>query len=466
MNFKWLGVFLMLPACSGPSATEPVKESETTPPASLETIERLPELMDAFGVSGIAVTVVSGDEILVSEGFGETQDGDDFSSSTSCGLFSATKVLASLTYANLANDGRLDLDAPLGNYIDDAPAAWQDIPFYRLLNHTSGITMAVNKEAFGTIASDPSSQNKDIYEMVSALPLDFEPGAASRYRQSGYAIAEMILKDRLGESFDTLVDQYIAAPAGLRNTKHPAVSEDQGAAILLSAGGYTTTVEDMAQMFLSLNDGTIIAPEAWRSFLETQDYRFGDYSIGSVFAQNGTTVTVGHSGGGARANIRYAPSEKIGVMACTDDRSNKGLARSLARMLVSEVSSGEAPLMPLLVALADYETQTGAAVVDAFAAAKAQTDVYDLSDAEALLNSIGYSFLASERVADAIVVFEANSKAYPESPNTYDSLGEALLASGDRDGALANYRQVLALDPDNANASAMVDKILSETPEQ
>ena len=85
---------------------------------------------------------------------------------------------------------------------------------------------------------------------------------------------------------------------------------------------------------------------------------------------------------------------------------------------------------------------------------------------EALLNSIGYSFLASERVADAIVVFEANSKAYPESPNTYDSLGEALLASGDRDGALANYRQVLALDPDNANASAMVDKILSETPEQ
>lgn len=122
--------------------------------------------------------------------------------------------------------------------------------------------------------------------------------------------------------------------------------------------------------------------------------------------------------------------------------------------------------MPLLVALADYETQTGAAVVDAFAAAKAQTDVYDLSDAEALLNSIGYSFLASERVADAIVVFEANSKAYPESPNTYDSLGEALLVSGDRDGALANYRQVLALDPDNANASAMVDKILSETPEQ
>ena len=43
-------------------------------------------------------------------------------------------------------------------------------------------------------------------------------------------------------------------------------------------------------------------------------------------------------------------------------------------------------------------------------------------------------------------------EAYPESFNVYDSLGEALLAAGDREGAEANYRKSLELNPDNTNA--------------
>ena len=95
----------------------------------LKTIEKIPELMAAFDVDGLAVTAVKGDQILVSAGFGKTQAEKAYTSSTSCGLFSATKVLASLTYANLSAAGVLDLDAPLGDYIDDAPNEWANIPF-------------------------------------------------------------------------------------------------------------------------------------------------------------------------------------------------------------------------------------------------------------------------------------------------------------------------------------------------
>ncbi|WP_262694740.1 serine hydrolase [Kordiimonas aquimaris] len=424
----------------------------------LTTVERIPALMNAFEVDGLAVTAVLEDKILFSNGYGVTADGEEYASSTQCGLYSATKVLASLTYANLSKDGRIDLDGPLGGYIEDAPVKWETIPFFRLLNHTSGITMAVNKESFGAIASDPASRNEDIYRMVKDLPFDYQPGAHSRYRQSGYAVAEMILQDNLDESFSDLVDQYIIEPAGMTNTQHPGQPS-----FLHSAGGYETTADDMARLFLSINNGTIITPSEWKALLLDEKYLFDDYSLGNIREERGGILTLGHSGGGARANIRYAPDQKVGVMVCTDDTKNNALAISLARMLIDEIISGEAPLTPIRVALSDYQNKTGAETVAAYKAAAGEDGRYDLSGSEALLNRIGYSLLGLERMKDALAVLSLAAEVFPQSPNAHDSLGEALLASGDRDGALVEYRKVLSLDPDNANASVMAKKILSES---
>ena len=67
--------------------------------------------------------------------------------------------------------------------------------------------------------------------------------------------------------------------------------------------------------------------------------------------------------------------------------------------------------------------------------------------------------LAAKKVDEAVALFELNAKLHPNSSNVYDSLGEALLARGDRNGAAANYRKSLALDPKNANAAAVLKKL-------
>lgn len=439
-----------------------IEVSATENAPQFSTIGKIPDLMEIYGVSGLAVTVVTGDQIVFSGGFGSTADGKAYSSSTACGLYSATKVLASLTYANLEKDGRINLNAGLASYIDDAPHAWKQIPFYRLLNHTSGITMAVNKDWFGAIASDPGARNKDIYRKLQDIPLDYESGEYSRYRQSGYAIAEMILEDQLGSNFSDLVDEYVIGPANMVNTNHPAVSDERYPSLLLSAGGFVTTADDMAKFFIGINKGEVIAPEEWKRFLLNRDYLFNDYSLGSVIEERDGILTVGHSGGGARANIRYAPDERTGVMICTDDRDTKGLAIPLARMLMHELVKGEEPSMPLLMLFGDYETSDGAGIVSAYRNAQKEAGHYDFSGAEALLNRIGYTFLAQKKIADAIEVFELNAEVHPQSANVYDSLGEALLASGDREGALARYKQALAINPANDNAANIVKKLLSE----
>ncbi len=56
--------------------------------------------------------------------------------------------------------------------------------------------------------------------------------------------------------------------------------------------------------------------------------------------------------------------------------------------------------------------------------------------------------LRAREAEAAIAAFQLNTRAYPESANTFDSLGEALAAVGRRDEAVAAYRRALEIDPD------------------
>jgi len=70
------------------------------------------------------------------------------------------------------------------------------------------------------------------------------------------------------------------------------------------------------------------------------------------------------------------------------------------------------------------------------------------------VNRLGYEFVGSGKMPQAICVFRLNTRAYPRSANTYDSLGETLLAMGDRGGARQAYERALEVQPDYPNAKA------------
>jgi Tfp pilus assembly protein PilF len=78
---------------------------------------------------------------------------------------------------------------------------------------------------------------------------------------------------------------------------------------------------------------------------------------------------------------------------------------------------------------------------------------------EARMNILGYQHLQSGKTKEAIELFKLNVMAYPESANTYDSLGEAYMTNGENDLAIYNYKRSLELDPKNQNAKDMIDKM-------
>jgi hypothetical protein len=82
---------------------------------------------------------------------------------------------------------------------------------------------------------------------------------------------------------------------------------------------------------------------------------------------------------------------------------------------------------------------------------------YDFDENE--VNSFGYQLLRAEKFKQAIRIFQLNVEAYPQSGNTYDSLAEAYMDDGDKSQAIANYQRSLQINPRNANAVKMLQRL-------
>lgn len=78
---------------------------------------------------------------------------------------------------------------------------------------------------------------------------------------------------------------------------------------------------------------------------------------------------------------------------------------------------------------------------------------------EADLNTCGYVLLRRNETQAAITVFRMNVNLFPQSPNCFDSLGEAYLVAGMKDKSKACYQRVLELDPQNANAKLQLENL-------
>lgn len=78
---------------------------------------------------------------------------------------------------------------------------------------------------------------------------------------------------------------------------------------------------------------------------------------------------------------------------------------------------------------------------------------------EPQLNAAGYQLLRAKQVDEALVLFQRNVKAHPDSWNAYDSLAEAYAVKGDKKLAIANYRKAASLTGDETQKRRIAEAI-------
>ena len=79
-------------------------------------------------------------------------------------------------------------------------------------------------------------------------------------------------------------------------------------------------------------------------------------------------------------------------------------------------------------------------------------DSLDRAINENIINRLGYSMLSDKKYDFAIEIFKINTKLYPKSSNTYDSLGDGYWKIKDTVNAVANFKKALSINPENRRA--------------
>ena len=89
-----------------------------------------------------------------------------------------------------------------------------------------------------------------------------------------------------------------------------------------------------------------------------------------------------------------------------------------------------------------------------------ETRVHSRSEHD--LNTLGYSFMQTEELDQALAIFKVATILFPESANAYDSYGEALLAADKKAEGIEMYKKSIELNPENEHAKEVLLKLEQE----
>lgn len=146
------------------------------------------------------------------------------------GIGSVSKIYTTVAVMQLAEAGRVSLDAPVTRYLKDfkmADERYRQITVRMLLNHSSGLMGSHFENAMLFGDADPVAADS-LLEQLSTQRLKADPGAYSVYCNDGFTLAELVVEAVTGMEFMDYVRTRILKPAGLENTFAPGDTFDTG----------------------------------------------------------------------------------------------------------------------------------------------------------------------------------------------------------------------------------------------
>ena len=146
------------------------------------------------------------------------------------GIGSVSKIYTTVAVMQLAEAGRVSLDAPVTRYLKDfkmADERYRQITVRMLLNHSSGLMGSHFENAMLFGDADPVAADS-LLEQLSTQRLKADPGAYSVYCNDGFTLAELVVEAVTGMEFMDYVRTRTLKPAGLENTFAPGDDFDTG----------------------------------------------------------------------------------------------------------------------------------------------------------------------------------------------------------------------------------------------
>jgi len=324
---------------------------------------------------GASVAVAIDGRIVWSQGFGwaDIERRVPVTPLTRFRTGSIAKPLSAVAVARLAQQKRLDVDAPIGGYLSDLPEPLRPVTVRQLAGHLAGVRHYIPTDPPDRLYGLHFDDARGALRRFIDSPLLCEPGAEYHYSTYGYTLLAAAAEGATGERFNDLLRAEVLEPLGLHHTQPENVmtpSADRAGyyergpdrelrnapyanlSYKVAGGGIVSTPEDLVRFASALFEPGFVDTETHALLMtpmKTTEGRATGYGFGWGIAKDRNGRRFGHTGGqiGTTTALVAYPDARIAVaLMCNIAGAPLGMdeAVAIAELFLAEGDDAPVPL--------------------------------------------------------------------------------------------------------------------------
>lgn len=431
----------------------------------------IPVLMEKAMIPGASFAAINNGRVIWSKAYGvrNTESLEPVSINTIYPAASLTKAFFAYLVMKLVDNGELDLDKPLIDYIPTSKIE-------ELLTH-SIYKEGFNKEWLNKITarmalSHTSGFEHGFFGVAVPYPLLFEPGTQFRYSADGYGYLQVVIEHIRNESLETIMLHEVIEPLKMNNSSmvwqdryesniayghdmcQTSQSEISKSYLASAAAGLYTTAEDYAKFILGILNGKDIKENTITDFLKpiikigkrvswSSGYAIDSTKFGNLFWHTGDIVTYRHFFIGSRDN-------KSGIIILTNSHNGLRIANELVKLTFGLEESLEiqgyedynVPDFKIIQAINNTDKENAIAIMGDLVQ-------NNMEEGENLIRGVGINLMNCKKFEEAIEILQEGFKFYPNSTRIYSAIASVSYRKGDYEKAIDNYQHILDIEKDN-----------------
>ncbi|WP_035664317.1 serine hydrolase domain-containing protein [Flavobacterium sp. ACAM 123] len=438
----------------------------------------LKETIEVNQIPGLVVAVIKNGKVIYQQFCGKSslEDNTIVDENSIFRLYSTTKLITAVGVFQLIEKNKISLEDKISKYLDNLPKEWQDVKVKNLITHSSGLPDIVKFEDI-PYSLDESEKWIRLYKK----PMEFETGDHFSYNQTNYCLLTKIIESISGLTFEDYIlkNQFPSVKKGVvysanasefisnrvthhvfnfKKKKYERFNADH-VKIHNSGSGLNITLKE----FIAWNerlDKNILLSKATKTLMWSQfEYKDkkDDFLYGWSLYSTNNVKSFGFSGGYMTAFRKFTDNDLTIIFL-----SNGYKFFNVEERIINHIAG------IIDKRLMDKKLLVEEEIITAFFKndiVKAKQSYFTLKNKNATLqledalNITAYTLMSTDRLNDAIKVFEFNIEENPKSFNAFDSLAEGYFKNGQLEISKKNYQKSYELNPENTNAKDMINRI-------
>lgn len=321
----------------------------------------IPSLLEKNNVPGMAVSIIENGTVIYEKGHGyaDVANTIEISKTTGFNIGSISKLFTAWGIMNLVEDGKLDLDVPVENYLKrwKLPKSEFDhskVTIRAILSHSAGLSVHGYPgfhpdDKLPTLEASLNGENGP-ERANEAVKVIIEPQTQFKYSGGGYTILQLVIEEVTGMKFEDYMQKKIFVPLKMNNSsfiiddkilKNSAKPYDKEAKEIYlewftakAAAGLHTTLKDLSVFAKAqFNENPVLSQKTIKemtTIIPITNTKSVAYGLGYANYNFGPITVIGHSGTntGWEAGFMMGFEKNDGIILLTNSSNGKKAAIS------------------------------------------------------------------------------------------------------------------------------------------